>query len=158
VTVEVRREPATFCDWEAVLKLLQAAFAYQDDRIDPKSSVHALDAASIASKAREEHLFIALDEGELIGCVFARAEPGALYVGKLAVLPPRQGEGIGRRLMQATEEFARQTDHKVMELDTRIELIENHETFAAMGYVKTGEHAHEGYDHPTFITMQKLLD
>jgi hypothetical protein len=26
-----------------------------------------------------------------------------------------------------------------------------------MGYVKAAEHAHEGYDHPTFITMRKQL-
>ena len=32
------------------------------------------------------------------------------------------------------------------------------QTFAALGFVKTGEHAHDGYDHPTFITMQKSLD
>jgi len=60
--------------------------------------------------------------------------------------------------MAATEDFARRAGVAILELDTRIELTENHQTFAALGFVKTGEHAHDGYDHPTFITMQKSLD
>src|SRR6185295_4788841 len=44
-----------------------------------------------------------------------------------------------------------------MELDTRIELVENHKTFAAFGFVKTAERSHAGYTRATFITMQKAL-
>lgn len=158
MSVDIRRAPPDFCDWERLLKLLQAAFAYQNDRIDPPSSFHELDADSIGRKAKDEHLFLAVEDGELVGCIFAKPKPGSLYVGKLAVWPHRQRQGIGRRLMQAAEDFARHTGHAVLELDTRIELTENHETFAALGFVKTAEHAHAGYDHPTFITMQKPLD
>lgn len=103
-------------------------------------------------------MFLAVEDGELVGCVFAKPQPGSLYVGKLAVWPHRQGRGIGRRLMQAAEDFGRQTGHASLELDTRIELTENHEAFAALGFVKTAEHAHAGYDHTTFITMRKPLD
>lgn len=157
MTVEIRRAPREFCDWESVLKLLHAAFAYQNDRIDPPSSLHGFDAESIALKAKDEHLFLAVEDGELVGCIFAKPQPGSLYVGKLAVWPNRQGQGIGRRLMQAAEDFARQAGHAALELDTRVELTENHETFAALGFVKTAEHAHDGYSHTTFITMQKPL-
>jgi GNAT superfamily N-acetyltransferase len=158
MSVEVVRAAPEFCRWEELLALLHAAFAYQADRIDPPSSLNAFDAESIAAKAREEHLFLAVDDAELIGCVFAKPKPGSLYVGKLAVLPSRQGQGVGRRLMAATEDFARRAGVAILELDTRIELTENHQTFAALGFVKTREHAHDGYDHPTFITMQKSLD
>lgn len=60
--------------------------------------------------------------------------------------------------MRAAEDFGRESGRAVLELDTRIELTENHATFAALGFVKTGEDAHDGYDRPTFITMQKPLD
>lgn len=139
------------------MNLLHSAFAYQNDRIDPPSSLHTLDAESIALKAKDEHLFLAVEDGELVGCVFAKPRPGSLYVGKLAVWPHRQGQGIGRLLMQAAEDFARQTGHAALELDTRIELTENQRTFAALGFVKTAEHAHAGYHRTTFITMQKPL-
>lgn len=157
MTVEIRRAPREFCDWGLLLELLHAAFAYQSGRIDPPSSVHGLDAEALAGKAKDEHLFLAVEDGEVVGCVFARSQVGSLYVGKLAVWPHRQGQGIGRRLMQAAEDCARQTGHAVLELETRIELTENHDTFAALGFVKTGEHAHDGYDRPTFITMRKRL-
>jgi GNAT superfamily N-acetyltransferase len=158
MTVEIGRAPTEFCDWDAVMKLLHAAFDYQNDRIEPPSSLHGFDAESIALKAKDEHLFLAVENGELVGCIFPRPQSGSLYVGKRAVWPHRQGQGIGRGLMQAAEDFARQSSLAVLELDTRIELTENHETFAALGFVRTAEHAHDGYDHTTFITMQKSLD
>jgi hypothetical protein len=59
--------------------------------------------------------------------------------------------------MDAAEKHARDTGLAYLELETRIELTENHETFAAMGFIKTAEHAHSAYDHPTSITMRKQL-
>jgi len=157
MTVEIGLAPAAFGDWKLLMKLLHAAFAYQADRIDPPSSLHSFDAVSIAEKAKDERLFLAFDDGELVGCIFARLKPGSLYVGKFAVWPQRQGRGIGRRLMQAAEDFARKSGLAELELETRIELTENHETFAALGFVKTAEGAHVGYDHTTYVTMRKPL-
>lgn len=146
-----------FSDWPELLHLVQDAFAYMEGRIDPPSSVHGLTPTSIATKSQEEALFLATDDEELVGCVFARPRADSLYVSKLAVRPERQGNDIGRRLMQAVEDHARSIGIRTVELDTRIELIENHRTFVALGYLKTAEQAHEGFDHPTFITMRKLL-
>jgi len=157
MNVEIRPAPSAFSDWESLLAILHAAFAYQHDRIDPPSSLLKLDVASIAVKAQDEQLFIAQRADELVGCVFARHQPSSLYVGKLAVKPDLQGQGIGGRLMQAVETYATQQGFSSLELDTRIELTENHDTFAALGFVKTADNAHEGYNRTTYITMQKLV-
>lgn len=157
MAIEIKPVPAEFDAWEALMALLHSAFAFQHSRIDPPSSLHRFDAKSIAAKAREEHLFLALDDGELVGCIFARPRAGSLYVGKMAVLPNRQGHGIGRRLVQAAEGLARRSGLGVLELETRIELTENHETFAALGFVKVSEGAHAGYERTTFIAMRKTL-
>ena len=109
------------------------------------------------AKAQRE-LFVAFDQGELVGCLFARPQADALYVGKVAVAPRLQGQGTGRRLMQAAEQFARENGFNLLELDTRIELTENHASFAAFGFRRTAEHAHAGYDRSTYITMQKPLE
>ena len=153
----VDHAPAHFCDWQGLLALLHAAFAYQEPRIDPPSSLHRLDEHSIARKARDERLFLAFDGDELVGCAFAKGQPHALYIGKVAVRPGRQGQGIGRRLLQVIEQHARHSGYPLLELETRVELTENHETFGAWGFVKTAEHAHAGYTRPTSITMQKAL-
>jgi GNAT superfamily N-acetyltransferase len=157
MTIEIVQQPPGFDQWTGLLALLHEAFAYQRERIAPPSSLYRLDATSLAAKAREETLFLAVDGGEMLGCAFAKVKPGCVYVGKVAVRPGRQGQGIGRQLTEAVEGFARQTGQPVLELETRIELVENHKTFAAFGFVRTAEHAHEGYARPTYITMRKPL-
>ncbi len=157
MSVRIERVSDKFSDWGGLLQLLHAAFASQEDRIDPPSSLHRLDPELIAEKAAQEQLFLAIDRDTLLGCVFVKMMPAAMYVGKLAVSPEHQGQGIGRRLMQMVEDFACLNGRSRLELETRIELTENHETFAALGYVKVAEHAHEGYGRTTFITMRKIL-
>ena len=155
--IVVQRAPKQFRKWDLLLELLRAAFASQENRVHPPSSVNTLDAGSLAEKSSQEHLFLASFASELAGCVFARGRPPVLYVSKLAVWPRLQGRGIGRRLMSALELFARESGHTVLELETRIELTENHRTFESLGFSKVSEHAHEGYDHPTYIRMRKFL-
>jgi GNAT superfamily N-acetyltransferase len=157
MAVEIIQQPKQFNDWAGLLALLQQAFAYQAERIDPPSSLNRLDAQGLAGKAGEERLFLAIEDGQVIGCVFAKLRVDAVYVGKLAVLPSRQGQGIGRKLMRAAEVFANGVGRRILELETRIELTENHKTFAALGFSKVAEHAHAGYNRPTFIVMRKML-
>jgi GNAT superfamily N-acetyltransferase len=157
MTVQITWASENFSRWSELLQLLHEAFAYMDTRIDPPSSVHRLTPESLASKSQEETLFLAADDGALVGCVFARLQNDALYVSKFAVRPDRQGAGISRRLKNAVEQHARDIGVRHLDLDTRIELTENHATFAAMGYIKVAESSHQGYDHPTSVKMRKKL-
>lgn len=157
MTLRFLQAPAGFSRWPQLLELLHAAFAYQHPRIDPPSSLMKFTAESLAAKAAGETLFVALDGEELVGCVFAAPRGEALYIGKFAVSPTRQGEGIGARLLREVESFAKRRGIELLELDTRIELHENHATFAALGFSKIAEGAHPGYTHTTFITMRKRL-
>lgn len=157
-TAPVEIRPADgFSDWEALLALLHRAFAFMDGRIDPPSSLHRLDAAGLAAKAAAEACLLAFRDGRLAGCIFCEPRAGCLYIGKLAVEPAMQGHGIGRALLAAAEAHARARGLPALELQTRVELVENHVAFAAMGFVRTGESAHAGYDRPTSITMRKAL-
>jgi GNAT superfamily N-acetyltransferase len=155
--IEIIQAAQGFNQWVKLLELLHAAFAYQNARIDPPSSLYKLDAQSLCRKAGEEKLFLAVEGEELIGCAFAKVKPASVYVGKVAVWPARQGQGIGRLLMQAVEAFAHTTGKPIMELDTRIELLENHKAFSSLGFVRAAEYSHPGYTRTTFITMHKAL-
>lgn len=155
--VKVTLAPEGFDEWGPLLELLRAAFAYQEHRVSPRSSAYSLSVESLAKKAADEHLFLASLGGELAGCVFATDRGHLLYVSKLAVWPHLQRLGIGRSLMSAAESFARESRHLILELESRIELTENHRTFESLGFSKISEHAHEGYDRPTFIRMQRRL-
>ena len=153
----IERADPSFSEWRQVLELLHAAFEYQRDRIDPPSSLYRLDETSLAEKAARECLVLARSDDQIVGCVFVRRSQVPTYLGKLAVRPDLQRMGIGRRLMEAVEAMATEDGSSVLELETRIELTENHETFGQLGFVKVSENSHEGYDRPTFITMQKRL-
>ena len=91
-------------------------------------------------------------------CIFLSKKPGCLYLGKLAVVSDARGQGLGTRLVEVAAQRASALGYHILELQTRIELVENHQIFAAMGFVKTAETAHPGYDRVTSITMRKVLD
>ena len=146
-----------FADWDGLLALLQRAFAFMHARIDPPSSLLRLDAAGLAEKARAERCLLAFREGRLAGCIFCAPRAGCLYVSKLAVAPELQRQGIGRALIRLAEEEARRLDLPALELQTRIELVENHQAFARLGFAPTGKTAHAGFDRPTSVTMRKAV-
>ncbi len=140
-------------DIPKVLNLLRAAFAYMEPRIDPPSSLRLLDEARIRA-------FCATGEIWTLGtppdaCVFFSVRDTRLYMGKLAVSQAARGRGLARRLVDHAQHRARELGLHQLELETRIELTENHAAFARMGFVQTGEGVHEGFDRPTFIVMQK---
>jgi GNAT superfamily N-acetyltransferase len=144
-------------DWSALHDLLHRTYAYMDTRIDPPSSLHRLTPEGLAQKAGDETLILALDNTQMVGCMFCRGEKPWLYVGKVAVEEDRQGQGIGGRLFAHAFELARREGFEGLELETRIELVENHQAFGNLGFVKVGEDAHEGYDQPTSIRMRASL-
>ncbi|NVD37271.1 GNAT family N-acetyltransferase [Ensifer sp. HO-A22] len=148
---------ATFDRYGELLDLILKAFAFMDGRIDPPSSAHALTVAGLKQKASAEIGLIALDGAELAGCIFCKPEPDCLYVGKLAVAAAYRGQGVGRLLLAKAEEAARSRNLSALRLQTRIELIENHRTFAAWGFIETGRTAHPGFARPTTIEMRKAL-
>jgi len=153
----IRRIAQAFGRWDELLALIREAFAEMEGRIDPPSSVWRLSTEAIAAQAAAGGVFTATEDGALIGCLFASPRGDALYLSKLAVRAEHRGRGFARALIEAAAAEARRRGLKALEVETRIELTENHAAFAAMGFLKTGENAHPGYDRPTSIAMRRLL-
>lgn len=138
-----------------LLALIRESFAYMDDRIDPPSSMHRLTVEDLSRNAAEGEIW-AIGTPPL-ACVILTDKPDALYLGKMAVSKAARGQGLARALVDMAEARARERGLPVLELQTRVELVENHATFARLGFVETGRTAHAGYDRPTSITMRKVL-
>jgi N-acetylglutamate synthase-like GNAT family acetyltransferase len=149
--------PQQFSDWSGMLALLRSAYAYMDGRIDPPSSLLGMDARQLEEKARDETLILALAEGRLVGCAFASLRHDCVYVGKVAVDAALRGRGVARRMLKAAEALAVAHRRPCVELETRIELTENHATFVALGFAKVAESAHPGFDRTTSITLRKSV-
>jgi ribosomal protein S18 acetylase RimI-like enzyme len=142
-------------DWAALLALIRAAFAGMEGRIDPPSSMHALTEAAIAEQAATGEVWVV--GAPPVACVFLTPKPGRLYIGKLAVAEAQRGRGLGRLLVDLAEVRARAAGLPLLELQTRVELVENHAAFAAMGFVKVGATAHPGFARPTSFTFQRAV-
>ncbi|TMV63142.1 GNAT family N-acetyltransferase [Thioclava sp. BHET1] len=144
-------------DWEAVLRLIRESFAFMDARIDPPSSMHRLSVAELTAQAREGEVWGIEEAGQPVACVFLTEKPGRLYLGKLAVAASQRGRGLARRLVEQGVESCRARGLAVLELQVRVELVENQAAFAAMGFEKVGETAHDGFARPTSFTFQRRV-
>lgn len=140
--------------WPAVLQLLHGAFAYMEGRIDPPSSLRDLTPEALTRQAEMGEIWVI---GAPVACVFLTPKPGALYVGKLAVDEASRGRGLARRLIDVAEARARERGLPALELQTRVELVENQAAFLAMGFREAGRTAHPGYDRPTSITYRRAV-
>ncbi len=144
-------------DWAAVLRLIRDAFAYMEGRIDPPSSMHMLRADDIAESARNGEVWVIEDAGAPVACMVLTPKSGRLYLGRLAVAAGYRGRGLSRRLVEKAEARATALGFEVLELQSRIELVENHAIFAAMGFRNTAETRHPGFDRATSLTFQKRV-
>jgi GNAT superfamily N-acetyltransferase len=149
--------PQGFSAWPELLSLLRESFAYMDGRIEPPSSLTTMGIEEFKVKAAEEVLIVAHAGQQLIGCAFADLREDCVYVGKVAVAPSARSKGVARSLFEAADELARRHGKRFLELQTRVELTENHATFGALGFRKVAETAHPGYTRPTSITMRRSV-
>ncbi|MEM7112741.1 MAG: GNAT family N-acetyltransferase [Chloroflexota bacterium] len=147
----------THSDCEAVLLVLQAAFAGQKGKILPESGVWKETAVSLQTKLQTYTLFLAKDSDRIVGCVFCEPQGEKLYFGRLAVLPDQRGRGIARQLIEQAEQFGRAQRCTSVWLGVRIALEKNVLFFQSLGYQIVSKQAHPGFEHPTFYTMTKPL-
>ena len=106
-------------------------------------------------------------KNELVGCVYLQNKEEKLYLGMLTVAPDIQAQGIGKKLLQASEEYA-QTQQcsaiTITVISLRKELIKWYER---RGYKATGEKKPFPSNDPRFglpkqelefIVMEKKLN
>lgn len=139
-------------DWMALLQLIQTEFAFMDGRIDPPSSMHQLTAERLAAQAQSAEVWVI--GSPPLACMVLTPKPHALYLGKLAVAGTQRGKGLARRMIDTAVQRARALGLPVVELQTRVELVENQAAFRAMGFGEVGRSSHLGYDRSTTITFR----
>lgn len=75
-----------------------------------------LDEERTRSYFRKGRFLLAEDAGEMIGCVYVQMHGEEGYLGLLSVRSDRQKTGLGRRMVAAAEEFAREMGARRMDL------------------------------------------
>jgi GNAT superfamily N-acetyltransferase len=100
----------------------------------------------------------ALDAGEAPD---ARACPWYLrrdvaHLHQLGVEPAAQGQGIGKALIAACEDWARERDFRAIALDTAMPAAHLRERYAALGYADVGSVQWRGKRYRTVIMAKPL--
>ena len=111
------------------MQLINAAFvvervAVDGDRVDlegvqlllSKGTFLLAEAAVGADLAKLDGGSTPSDASNLLGCVYLEPRGASCYLGLLSVAPAMQGQGIGRQLAAAAEDFARQAGCAAIEL------------------------------------------
>ena len=150
---------ATEADFPTILSLVNTAF--QVERFFKNQD--RLSTADLESYFRTGVFLISEDAVQITGCIYVKRSEDRAYFGLLAIDPSRQRTGLGRRLVAAAEEFARETgarfvDMKFIHLRTELPGI-----YAKLGYHITGtepyppERLHMLTQPVHFICMSKEL-
>ena len=153
--MELRQHGPDDAALPAVLDLMRASFAYMDGVIDPPSSIHLMTLEHLRTQAQDAEIWSL--GPPLCAAVILTRKPDALYIGKLCVSAQTRGRGLSHQLMDHAAARANALNLPKLELETRIELTDNHAAFRAMGFVEIAHTSHEGYDRPTAITFSKAL-
>ncbi len=153
----VYHNPSRFDDWTGLLSLLNKSFAFMEGRIDPRSSLLRMTVDDLQDKARQEDLFLVLRHGAPVACLFGQPKGDHYYIGKLAVDAAARQTGLARALVDAAAQEAVRRGARGLELQTRVELRENHRAFRAMGFKLVGASAHDGYEKATSFIFRRSL-
>ena len=126
---------------------MQFAFAGMEGRIDPPSSLKQMTAETLAEMACTSEVWVI--GTPVVATVVLTPKPAVLYVGKLAVRDQRMG--LGRVLMELAENRAIELGKDWLELESRVELVEVHEVFKALGFHEVMRTTHAGYGRPCLL-------
>lgn len=144
-------------DVAPALALIRDAFAGMAGRIDPPSSATRLSEQGLRDMLAAAELWVMEEFGAPVACVLLTPQDNALYIGKLAVAGSHRRRGLARQIVAHAEKRARALGLPALRLQTRVELTENHAAFRALGFERSGETAHPGFDRPTSFTFVRRL-
>lgn len=121
-------------DVPGLVRLINAAFAveqiaFDGDRISP-AETHAF--------LQTGDFLVAEDSSGFAGCVYVEVREGRGYLGLLAVDPPRQGTGLGRKLVAAAEDYFRAASCCAVDLRIISPRTSLPAFYRRLGYVEIG--------------------
>ncbi|MBI4671535.1 MAG: GNAT family N-acetyltransferase [Chloroflexi bacterium] len=146
-------------DAETIVRVLHAAFAEYRGVLNPPSGAHNESVASVRARMQTARWVLAETavERRTVGCVLYEPHTEFMYLGRLAVLPEFRGRGIGNALIEYVEKKARQAGYTRVRLGVRVVLDAMRAAYERRGYRFVEAHAHEGFETPTYVMLEKEL-
>lgn len=147
----IHLRPATEADFPAILHVQQAAFG-EYANVYQVSGWTTETIESLREDAREKHIFVAEEEGVVVGSVRFWTVAGVCIIRLLSVTPTHQGRGVGKALIREVESVATGA-HKFFAC-TMLRTARNIHLFMKLGY-KAESILPDHYDHLDLICFAK---
>ena len=90
-------------------------------------------------------VWVADEAGRVVGVLVLRPGATELLLENVAVVPERQGRGIGRVLIAFAERKARDLGLTEISLYTNERMVENIHLYRKLGYVETDRRVEDGF-------------
>lgn len=142
-------------DAASVVRIIHAAYAEFQGKLDPPSGAHAETEASIRKLFDTERCVIGGWGEEVAGCTFFHIGERDTYLHRLAVVPEHRRKALGHALVTFAETQARTAGSPRVRLGVRLQLPTNQVFYRSLGYSVTSHHSHPGYSYPTYVSMTK---
>src|SRR5215469_995840 len=134
---------ATAEDAERIGAIARAAYAKYVPRIgrEPPPMV-----ADFAAEVAAGRVVVIATAGAVDGYMIAWPETDAYFIDNIAIDPARQGQGLGRQLMDHAVGEARRRRLPAIRLYTNAAMTENLSIYAHMGFVETHRAVEKGFN------------
>ena len=121
-------------DVEPLARLINAAFEVEQPFIEGER----IDRVGVREYMEKGKFFVAEDVAGVTGCVYVEVRGERGYLGLLGVAPARQGTGLGRKLMDAAENYFRTAGCRAIDLRIISPRTPLSAFYEYMGYKQTG--------------------
>jgi ribosomal protein S18 acetylase RimI-like enzyme len=143
----IRRASAP--DAARITSIARAAYAKYIARIGREPAPMLTDfAAEIAA----DHVVVIKTGGAVAGYMIAWPEIDAYFIDNIAIDPVRQGEGLGRHLIDHAVDEARHFHLPAIRLYTNVAMTENLSMYAHLGFVETHRAIEKGF-HRVYLRL-----
>ena len=139
-------------DREAIERIVREAYGIYVERIGKPPGPMLDNYAALIADGRVS----VLEEADMTiaAIIVLLPEPDHLLLDNIAVLPDRQGQGLGRQLIAFAEDEARRLGYAELRLYTHEKMTENIALYTRLGFEATGRGQEAGYDR---VFMRKLV-
>ncbi len=139
-----------------ILHIIKTSFEEYRGRLNPPSSAHHKTIEIVTAELHRATAIVAHQDKYLVGCVFYQVNPDYVYFDRLAVLPAWRRQGIAGQLIKLVEQRAIRAGKNRVRLSVRVSLADHHSYYQNRGYQFKSYGTHPGFDHPTFLVLEKF--
>jgi nitroimidazol reductase NimA-like FMN-containing flavoprotein (pyridoxamine 5'-phosphate oxidase superfamily)/GNAT superfamily N-acetyltransferase len=142
-------------DSAQVASVLESAFAeYRSSYTDVGFAATVLTKTKVEARMAEGPMWVALQNGVIVGTVAALSKGEALHVRGMGIVPAARGKQIGELLLKHIEDFARRQGHTRMTLSTTPFLARAISLYEHFGFERSDEGPLDLFGTPLF-SMEK---